>query len=85
MLDVVHAGFAFGHDARQHQRRAGAQVGGGHISALQVVDAAHKRMMVLDGDVAPMRASSLANMKRFSKTFSVTMEVPWAKLHSSMN
>ena len=27
----------------------------------------------------------LANMKRFSKTFSVTMEVPWAKLHSSMN
>ena len=24
-------------------------------------------------------------MKRFSKTFSVTMEVPWAKLHSSMN
>ena len=34
---------------------------------------------------APMRMSSLANMKRFSNTFSVMTDMPSANAASSMN
>ena len=87
-IDVINAidhGFAFCDERREDERSAGAQVGGDHTRAgrdgcvpATIASRPSSRMF------APMRISSWACMKRFSKIVSLTMEMPLACVISAM-
>ena len=75
---------------RRHATDVGAEGGQlAHvvlIAAVDVLEVMHTRLAVgHDAREHPMRMSTAANMKRFSKTFSVMTDTSSARAASSMN
>lgn len=53
VLEVMHTRLAVGHDTREHEGRARPQIGGGHGRPLQMIDAAHDGVVVVQRHVGP--------------------------------
>ena len=86
MIDAVHDGRAPRRESSEHERSRGAQIRRHDLGAGQLLHAATDRAVLPSIErLAPMRWSSSACWKRFSKIVSVTTDEPSAIALSAQN